>query len=204
MSYVIPSPDYRIELRVDRFVRKCVLLLVILCFATTVLRINARATIDMFPPPDKSNWLWSFLTQQVTVVSSRNDEVWQTRKRHLWQWMNEWGCCLLGCSRHASILPCAHYSKRSKKCCTLLLFRVQRRTVVGQTLKNYVVGNVVSDKLRLACALLRYIFHPSAFSRSLRRRHADWIYWDMINYKLWHYFLFSQICATSAWHHPVA
>ena len=69
-----------------------------------------------------------------------------------------------------SILRCAHYSKRSKKCCTLL--RVQRRTVVGQTFKNYVVGNVVSDKLRLACALLRYIFHPSAFSRSLRRRHA--------------------------------
>ena len=61
---------------------------------------------------------------------------------------------MLGCSRHASILPCAHYSKRSKKCCTLLLFRVQRRTVVGQTYKNYVVGNVVSDKLRLACALL--------------------------------------------------
>ena len=46
------------------------------------------------------------------------------------------------------------YSKRSKKCCTLLLFMVQRRTVVGQTYKNYVVGNVVSDKLRLACALL--------------------------------------------------
>ena len=54
-----------------------------------------------------------------------------------------------------SILRCAHYSKRSNKCCTLL--RVQAQGVVGQTFKNYVVGNVVSDKLRLACALLHLL-----------------------------------------------